>query len=88
VFGYYIGYEHGWSKSLSSLLLYSELEVDNESFQSDDSFHHSAYFALNLIWRPNAKIMYGMELLSGSNEDKDGADGTDNRIQLTGQFSF
>jgi hypothetical protein len=88
VFGYYLGYEHGWSKSLSSLLLYSELEVDNESFQSDDSFHHSAYFALNLIWRPNAKIMYGMELLSGSNEDKDGADGTDNRIQLTGQFSF
>jgi hypothetical protein len=88
VFGYYIGYEHGWSESLSSLLLYSELGVDNESFQSDDAFHDSAYFALNLIWRPNAKIMYGIEILSGLREDKDGADGTDNRVQFTGQFSF
>ncbi len=88
VLGYYIGYEHGWNEALSSLLLYSELGVDNESFQSDDAFRDSAYFALNLIWRPNAKIMYGIEILSGSREDKDGADGTDNRVQFTGQFSF
>jgi hypothetical protein len=32
--------------------------------------------------------MYGIEFLRGEREDKDGAEGTDNRIQFSSKFSF
>ena len=88
VLAYYAGYEHSWSKTLSSAILYSAIEVDNLDSQPDDAFKKSAYFSLNLIWRPDSRMMFGAEFLSGGRRDKDGAEGTDNRVQLTSHFSF
>jgi hypothetical protein len=88
VFAYYVGFEHSWSKTLSSALLYAALEVDNLEAEPDDAFRKSAYFSLNLIWRPATPLMFGVEFLRGGREDKDGAEGTDNRVQLTSHFSF
>jgi len=86
--GYYIGFEHGWSKTLSTAILYSAIGVDNLESQGDNAFKKSAYFSLNLIWRPDPALMFGAEFLSGGRRDKDGAEGTDNRIQFSSQFSF
>jgi cell division protein FtsB len=85
---YYLGLEHAWNDTLSSSVLYSALEVDNLESQPDTAGKKSAYFSLNLIWRPDSRQMYGVEFLSGGRRDKGGAEGTNNRFQLTGQFSF
>ena len=85
---YYVGFEHEWSDSLSSNLLYSALDVDNLDSQTGDALNKTAYFSLNLIWRPDTPLMYGVEFLRGGRRDKDGAEGTDNRIQFTSRFSF
>ena len=73
--GYYIGFEHGWSKTLSTAILYSAIGVDNLESQGDNAFKKSAYFSLNLIWRPDTALMFGAEFLSGDRRDKDGVRG-------------
>jgi hypothetical protein len=88
LFAYYLGLDHSWSDTLSSSLLYAALEVDNLEAQPESVGEKSAYFSLNLIWRPTPALMFGAEFLSGGRRDKSGAEGTDNRIQLSGRFSF
>lgn len=88
LFAYYVGLEHDWSSTLTSTLLLSVLEVDNLDSQPDDALNKTAYFSLNLIWRPAPLVMFGIEFLSGGRRDKDSAEGTDDRIQLTSQFKF
>jgi hypothetical protein len=88
LFAYYLGFDHSWSDTLSSSLLYAALEVDNLEAQPESVGEKSAYFSLNLIWRPTPALMFGAEFLSGGRRDKSGAEGTDNRIQLSGRFSF
>ena len=88
LFAYYVGVEHTWSQTLSSALLYAALQVENLASEPDDAFHKSAYFSLNLIWRPDTPLLFGVEFLRGGRRDKDGSEGTDNRIQFTSQFSF
>lgn len=73
---------------MSSSLLFAFLEVDTLDFEPDDAFRKSAYVSVNLIWRPDPALMFGAEFLGGGREDKDGAEGTNNRLQLTAQFSF
>jgi len=85
---YYVGYEHSWSTTLSSALLYSAIEVDNLVSQPEDALKKTAYFSLNLIWRPDPALMFGVEFLSGGRRDKGGAEGTVNRVQVTSQYSF
>jgi hypothetical protein len=88
LFAYYVGFEHEWSDSLSSAVLYSAIDVDNRDYLPDSAGQKSKYFSLNLIWHPDAQQMYGIEFLSGARRDQGGAEGTDNRIQLTGHYSF
>ena len=88
LFAYYVGLEHSWSRTLSSAILYSAIEVDNLESQPDDAGKKSAYFSVNLIWRPDPLLMFGIEFLSGGRRDKGGAEGTADRIQLSSQFSF
>ncbi|MGB5512918.1 MAG: DcaP family trimeric outer membrane transporter [Thermoanaerobaculia bacterium] len=88
LFAYYAAFEHDWSETLSSSLLYAALEVDNLESQQGVAGKKSAYFSLNLIWRPDPRLMFGIEFLSGGRRDKDDAEGTVNRLQLSSQFSF
>jgi len=88
LFAYYVGLGHSWSPTLSSAVLYSAIEVDHLESQPDDTGEKSDYFSLNLIWRPDTPLMFGVEFLSGGKRDKGGAEGTVNRIQFSSQFSF
>jgi hypothetical protein len=88
LFAYYVGFEHEWSDSLSSAVLYSAIDVDNRDYLPASAGQKSKYFSLNLIWHPDTRQMYGIEFLSGARRDQGGAEGTDNRIQLTGHYSF
>lgn len=88
LFAYYVAFEHEWSQALSSSLLFSSLEADYPDAQPRDAGRRSRYGSLNLIWRPDPQIMFGIEFLRGERQDNDGATGTDNRIQLSSQFTF
>lgn len=88
VTAFYVGFDHGWTETLSSGLLYAWLGVDNLAAQAADALSESAYFSLNLIWRPDTPLMFGVEFLRGGRRDRDGARGTDNRVQASAQFSF
>ena len=88
LFAWYAGLEHGWNENLSSSLLVAVLDVDNSDNQPDTDGDKSAYASANLIWRPNPSLMFGAEILSGGRKDISGAEGTDNRLQLSSQFSF
>ena len=68
--------------------LYAALEVDNLESEPDDAFRKTAYFSLNLIWRPDTPLLFGVEFLRGGRQDKSGAKEDVNRIQLTSKFSF
>ncbi|MBU1275505.1 MAG: hypothetical protein KJ720_09025 [Proteobacteria bacterium] len=88
VWGYYLAYEHKWAKTLSSVVLYGALKVDNADNQPYDSYHSTQYSCANLIWQPSSRWLFGGELLWGERVDKDGASGDDTRLQLTTKFTF
>lgn len=80
--------DHQWSKYLSSSIGYSRNEVDNTSLQSFNAFHLGQYASVNLLWTPDPHIMMGAEYIWGQRQDKDGATGDDNRIQLSAKYKF
>jgi len=86
--GGFAGFEHDWTPKLSTTVVLGGLQVDNLEAQPGDAFKRSRYALLNLIHRHNDMLMYGIEIMRGERVDKDGAEGTDNRLQLTVQFSF
>jgi len=67
---------------------YGSIEVDNLKTQPEDAGKETAYFSLNLIWRPDGPLLFGAEFLSGRRRDKSGAEGTVNRIMFSSQLSF
>ena len=88
VFGYFVSYEHWWSRQLNSTVVYGFLEADNLDVQSPDAFKETQYSSANLVWHPAKSLLFGLEVLWGTREDKDGADGSDFRTLLTTRYSF
>ena len=88
VFGWFVSYEHWWSRQFNSTVVYGALEADNPSTQSADAFKSSQYASGNFVWMPNDRWLLGIEGLWGKREDKDGADGTDVRTQFTTRYTF
>jgi len=43
---------------------------------------------IDLIWSPYENVDLGIEALYGLRENKDRQDGTANRIQISGTYSF
>jgi len=86
--GGYVAYEHFWAATVSSSLLAGRTVIDNLDHQPDDALRVSAYFSLNLLWRPIPSVLFGGEFMRGWREDKDDGRGTNNRIQISGRFSF
>lgn len=87
-FGAYGGLEHFWMPVLSSTGVLGYANFDNRDAQPGGALARSYYFSINVIWRPFAGYLTGVEFLHGERKDKDGARGIDNRIQLTNKFSF
>jgi hypothetical protein len=81
-------YDHYWSDQLSSSIGYSQTDLDNRSFQSGDAFHLGQYASANLLYTPEANLLFGVEALYGRREDFDGNAGEDFRVQISGKYSF
>ncbi|MCK4838170.1 MAG: hypothetical protein KAS94_05165 [Desulfobulbaceae bacterium] len=88
VFGWFVSYEHWWSRQFTSTFVYGALDADNRAAQPPDSFDKTQYTSANLVWMPTERWLFGVEGLWGKRVDKDGAEGTDFRTQFTGRFTF
>jgi hypothetical protein len=87
-FGWFLSYEHWWSRRFTSTFVYSMLDVDNQKLQAPDAFKKTIYTSGNLVWTPVENWLLGVELLWGQPQDKNGEYGTDVRTQVTTRLSF
>jgi hypothetical protein len=81
-------YDHYWNDQWSSSIGYSRTQVDNTSFQADDAFQTGQYASVNLLYTPAKNLLMGGEVIWGSREDNDNAEGDDIRFQATFKYSF
>ena len=88
VFGSYGSLQHWWSKTVRSNLVYGYVNADNPGFADGGALDNTWYTAANLVWNPYEKLTVGFEYLWGRRENKDGADGIDNRYLFSAKFDF
>jgi Porin subfamily. len=81
-------YQHYWSKTLRSNLVYGYAQVQNTNFQPGSTFHKSNYTAGNVIWNPFGSLNVGSEFLYGWQVLKNGHTGNAPRIQFSAKYSF
>ena len=84
----YGGYSHYWTRSLNSTVSAAFAELNNSEFQSGDAIHRAGSVHTNLIWFPYSLVSTGIEYMYGVRENKDGAEGTANRIQFMVKYKF
>lgn len=87
-FAWMATYQRWWSPKFYSVASYGEVEQDTLSFQTPDAFEKTRYASANLTWTPFPQWLLGVEVLYGSREDNNGAEGSDIRTQFTSRFSF
>ncbi len=88
VYGGYAAFQHNWTQTLNSTLVYSLTYTDDLGLKPDDAYQIGQYVAINLFWDVLPVFTLGIEYLWGQRENKDGAKGTANRFDLMAQFSF
>jgi len=78
-----------WSKLFSSAIGYSTAMMFNkDNLQQPGAFKSGQYASVNLLVTPIRNLMAGPELLWGERIDKNGASGTDIRLQISVKYSF
>jgi hypothetical protein len=86
--GSHVGYVHYWSSNWRSNLVYGIARIQDSPLLSTDTFHHTDYAALNLLWTPAPTFTAGIELLHGRLIEQDNRSNDDTRIQGSIQYSF
>ena len=81
-------YDHYWMDGFSTAFGYSQTHLDNTNGQTAEAFQTGQYASVNVLWRPVKNVMMGAELLWGERKNKDGASGSDSRVQFSVQYKF
>ena len=77
-----------WTERWTSSIGYSTTRVDNTTLQGTGAFKSGEYASVNLLAAPASNLLFGPELLWGKRTDKDGASGTDVRLQVSLKYTF
>jgi hypothetical protein len=77
-----------WNERLTSSIGYSSTMVDNTSLQEPTAFKTGQYASVNLLASPAPAVLFGPELLWGKRTDRNGASGSDVRLQFSLKYSF
>jgi len=88
LYDWLVYYDHYWNEKWSSSIGYSQNRQVNSPGQFDTEQRLGNYASVNLLYTPMQNVLMGVEGLWGRREDKDGASGTDNRIQFSTKVSF
>jgi hypothetical protein len=86
--GWLLYYNRQWSERWTSSIGFSEHRQFTTSGQSDGAFETGQYGNVNLLFHPIPDMYVGPEFIWGRRENRDGADGTDSRVQLSFHFDF
>ncbi|HXW93970.1 MAG TPA: DcaP family trimeric outer membrane transporter [Terriglobales bacterium] len=85
-------YQHYWTKTLRSSLVYSYAGVHNapiSAFVPATTYNHGNYGAVNIIWNPfQSSLNVGAEVLYGWQEVADGNKASDTRFQFSAKYNF
>ena len=84
----YVSYQHWWSPRFRSTALYGISRIDNFATQPAAAVHDTESAGANFIWSPTPGFGVGLEYLWGRKQNKNGAQGTDPRVQLGIQFGY
>jgi hypothetical protein len=88
LFNWMAYYNHWWNDKWSSAIGYSQNHQNNSVGQFDTEQHAGSYASVNLLYYPMQNLMVGVEGLWGERVNKDGAKGTDQRVQFSSRFTF
>ena len=83
------GYEHFWSDTLTSNVVFSTASTADEVYYADTFNKQLDYFAVNLVyWFLKDRAWTGVEYLYGRREVFGGQEVTANRLQFAVRFNL
>jgi hypothetical protein len=85
---YMVYYDHWWNAKWSSAVGFSQNQQQNSAGQFDTDQFIGSYGSVNLLYRPIQNLLVGIEGLWGERINKDGAHGTDQRVQFTTKWKY
>ncbi len=81
--------DHTWSKSFTSSIGYSMVNIQNSDGQTPDDFHRGYYGSANLLFTPVKNAMIGTEFIWGRRQNfRDSFFADDYRIQFAFKYNF
>lgn len=86
--GGFLSVYHSWTDALVSHLTFGITNVVNEGYQGGEEFNTSQYVSANLFWDVAAGTRAGVEYSWGRRENKNGSDGTANRLSFIASYDF
>lgn len=87
--GAYGSYRHIWSDKWRSNLTLSYLAIDNDtSLTGTGVTKNVGSWRVNLIYRPQPKLDFGIEFMMANRELESGADGDLTRLQFSAKYAY
>jgi len=87
--GAYGSYRHIWSDKWRSNLTLSYLAIDNDtSLTGTGATKNVGSWRVNLIFRPQPKLDFGIEFMMANRELETGADGDLTRLQFSAKYAY
>jgi len=84
-----VSFQHFFAHDQFSLTgIASLLQLFDLQAGSDSTLKQSQYYGAVFQYFPNRRLMFGLEYLFGRRENRNGASGFDNRLQLSSQVRF
>ncbi|MBE0363015.1 hypothetical protein PULV_a0631 [Pseudoalteromonas ulvae UL12] len=87
----FVGYQHHWSNKVRSTFLYSFFEADNNTDLASmygSPTKSSTSYSANLLYSPEKKLTFGVELKHANREIESGVDGDLTRLQFSAKYVF
>jgi hypothetical protein len=81
-------YQHYWTDTWRSSVMYSYVWNNNRKDQPNDAIHRVNYLLTNLVWNPYPLVHVGVEYLYGTRKNNDGAYGQAHRITFGFMYLF
>jgi hypothetical protein len=86
--GGFVSYGYAWKTDVSSYITFGLIDVRNKDYDPPDAFNTSQYISINSFWEITDGTRTGLEYSWGRRENKDGQDGTANRISFVMYYDF
>lgn len=88
-YGYSIAYRHVWSERSRSSIMFSALNIDNDTSLTGMGVTESSYSTrINYLYSPVAALTLGAEYTFAQREIEAGLEGDMNRVQVSAKYAF